>query len=192
VGVAARRRRVVTDLADHLYAGARDALAGIPAGERSDIYVVSFFVYDEEDDSRRPTVTIGFNIEADVASASGDEEARWNYAFWRQNRLAVQLDADRDPEGARLREEWIRGEGLWYDDAELFDERGEPLTAAFVSLLEGVVQRLHEGDIERIFSRTIPVLIHELEYYDEIAEQNLRANPPGVVPEGFVRWCRGE
>jgi len=54
------------------------------------------------------------------------------------------------------------------------------------------VQRLHANDIRRIFGRTLPVLIHELEYYEEIAAQNLRANPSGAVPDGFVRWCRGE
>jgi hypothetical protein len=41
-------------------------------------------------------------------------------------------------------------------------------------------------------ARSIPVLIHELEYCDEIAEQNLAANPAGVVPDAFVSWCRGE
>jgi hypothetical protein len=43
----------------------------------------------------------------------------------------------------------------------------------------------------RIFGNPLPVLIHELEYDDEIAAQNVRANPPGVVPDGFVRRCRG-
>jgi hypothetical protein len=101
-----------------------------------------------------------------------------------------------DPEGAALREAWAREEGLWYDLAlgedAVFNERGEPLTSAFVELLVGVAQRLHQGDVERIFGRPIPVLIHELEYYDAIAEQNLAANPAGVVPDVFVRWCRGE
>ena len=36
------------------------------------------------------------------------------------------------------------------------------------------------------------MLIHELEYYDEIASQNLAANPAGVVPEELVAWCLGE
>ena len=53
-------------------------------------------------------------------------------------------------------------------------------------------RRLHEeGDISRIFGKTIPVLIHELEYYDTIAKQNLAANAPGVADD-FVRWCRSQ
>jgi hypothetical protein len=55
------------ELAEHMYKRAVDALDSIPAEERADIYVVSFFVYDEEDDPRKPTVTVGFNTEADVA-----------------------------------------------------------------------------------------------------------------------------
>jgi hypothetical protein len=78
------------------------------------------------------------------------------------------------------------------DEDPVFNPSGEPLTAAFVAGAVEVVQRLHANDIVRIFGKPIPVLIHELEYYDEIADQNLAANPPGVVPEGFVRWCRGE
>jgi hypothetical protein len=38
-----------------------------------------------------------------------------------------------------------------------------------------------------IFGRAIPVLIHELEYCDEIAEQNVRANPDGLADD-FARW----
>ena len=150
-------------------------------------------------------MTVGFNTEDDVAwstdpapvRSTDEREARWNYAFWRQNQLAIVCDSNADRVGAKLPEEWARENSLWYDLAEgedaIFNERGEPLTNAFVRLLVDVVRRLHaEGDIQRIFGRSLPVLIHELEYDDEIAEQNLAANPAGVVPEDFVGWCRGE
>jgi hypothetical protein len=191
-------------LADYIYDAARDALDATPQELRPDIYVVSLFVYDEDDDPRLPTVTVGYNAEADVARATDpaqafptdEHEARWNFAFWGQYQLALVCSSEFDPEGAKLREGWARDEGLWYDLADdenpVFNERGEPLTKAFITLLESVVQRLHTTDIERIFGRPLPVLIHELEYYDEIAAQNLRANPAGVVPDDFVRWCRGE
>jgi len=190
----------VPGFADHVYQGARVALESISTDERSDIYVISFFVYDEADDPRRPTVTVGYNTESDVTRSAKDDpfptdEARWNYAFWRQNELALICGSSADPVGAQLREEWERSEGLWYELAEgepaAFNERGEPLTKAFVTLLEGVVRRLHSDDLDRIFGRSLAVLIHELEYHDEIAAQNLRANPPGIVPDGFVRWCQG-
>ena len=186
------------ELANHIYSRALNALETTSADERADIYAVSFFVYDEEDDPRRPTVTVGFNTEADVArelQSTDEREARWNYAFWRQNQLAVICDTDADPAGARLRDAWIREQGLWFEVPEneepMFDERGEPLTAAFVELLVNVVRRLHADNIARVFGRAIPVLIHELEYHEGIARQNLEANPAGVVPDDFVSWCRG-
>jgi hypothetical protein len=206
------------------------ALERTPPDVPEDVYVVSLFVYDEEDDPRRPTVTVGFNTEAQVAgtmiaetteplpdpddpvwrdpdearwsdpaflpggTASGADDARWSYAFWLGNDLGVLADTARDPEGATLREEWIRGLELWYSDEEEeadFDaamEQGEQITSRFVELVVGLTQQLHEeGTIALVFGRPIPVLIHEMEYYREIAEQNLRANPEGLADE-FARW----
>ncbi len=194
---------------EHIYSTALDALRRIPDEDRSGIYVVSFLVHDEEDDPRKPTITVGFNTETDVAAAtpgSGNgnrvasdvEEARWNYAFYRQNQLVVICDSDEDPEGAAVREAWAKELRYWYSDEEEeadFDAtiaRGEALTRAFVDCAVSVVRRLHaNGDITSIFARSIPVLVHELEYYDEIAAQNLAANPPGLV-EDFATFCRGE
>lgn len=164
-----------------------------------DVYVVSLFVYDEDDDPRYPTVTVGFNTEARVGSTTGAsdvDEARWNFAFWLQNELGILGGHGSDPEGARLREQWIRQADLWYTDDEEDDDfaaataKGEKITARFVELLVTAAQQLHaDGTIERIFGRPIPVLIHELEYYDVIAEQNVRANPDGLA-DAFVRWIR--
>src|SRR5262249_19491444 len=125
---------------------------------------------------------------------AGDElEARWN--LFMPDSQALVFDTSKDPEGAAIREAWAREHGYWYElapgDDGHFDERGEPLTQAFVAAEIAVVQRLHaEGDVVRVFGKPIPVLIHELEYYDAIAEQNIAANPPGLVDE-FARFCRG-
>jgi hypothetical protein len=37
------------------------------------------------------------------------------------------------------------------------------------------------------FGKAIPVIIHELEYYDQIAHQTSAANPNGIAEE-FVEW----
>lgn len=175
-----------------------NALEPTPSDVATDVYVVSLFVYDEEDDPRYPTVTVGFNTDAQVAATSNDawdeDEARWNFAFWLQNELAVLGERERDPKGAELRELWVREAGLWYSDEDEdadFDaamEKGEQITSRFVGLIVMITQQLHaEGTITRIFGRPIPVLVHELEYYDEIAEQNRLANPGGLA-DGLVRW----
>jgi hypothetical protein len=143
-------------LADYAKDYIAQALEQTPADVAADVYVVSLFVYDEEDDPRLPTVTVGFNTEAQVANTTDDasdaDEARWN-------------DAYEDEEGD-----------------------GGGITERFVELIVGIAQQLHaEGTITRTFGRPIPVLIHELEYYDDIAEQNLRANPGGLADD-FARW----
>ena len=66
----------------------------------------------------------------------------------------------------------------------------EGITEAFIQVLIEVVKELHESNfIKEQFGREIPVLIHELEFYEEIAMQNLKANPSEVVEE-FVAFCR--
>jgi hypothetical protein len=165
----------------------KSALRKIGSGEVADIYVVSLLVYDEEDDPARPTVTVGFNTEAQVSrsatSAWDEAEARWNYAFWLQNVLGILCVSDTDEVGARLRDRWVAEQGLVVDDTDPND-----VTRRFVALLEAVVQSLHrDGVIEDIFGRPIPVVIHELEYYEAIVEQNRRANPDGLV-DAFASW----
>jgi hypothetical protein len=105
---------------DHLQHLAESALASIPAAEADGIYVVSFFIDNEDDDPRQPTLTIGYNTETQfrgsIQHASDEAEARWNYAFWIQNQLTVIGDLARDPIGAAVRQEWITRLGLWYDE----------------------------------------------------------------------------
>jgi hypothetical protein len=177
----------------------RDAIERVPASVVRDVYVVSLFVSEEDDDPRRPRVTVGYNTDSEVEAATddaGDEhEARWNYAFWLQNRLGCVGDAESDPEGADLRDAWVAESfppRSSDDDLDELDE-GSPVPRGFAALLVRVVARLHaDGVITAKFGRTIPVLIHELDYYDEIAEQNLAANPSTEALADFVSWCRAE
>jgi hypothetical protein len=137
----------MAQLDHYVYEKTRAALDAIPPAERDGIYVVSFFVYDEEDDPRRPTITVGFNTEAEVTradpdaadpvrAASSKSEARWNYAFWRQNELAVVCDTARDPDGAAIRKSRAKEKGLWFDADDVedpnFDARSERLTGCRV------------------------------------------------------------
>lgn len=161
------------------------ALRQVAPDDAADAYVVSLFVYDEDDDPCLPTVMVGYNTESAVRAAltqaADPGEVRWNFAYWLQNPLGLLCDSESDAEGASLRDAWIRDNGLTPDD----------VTRAFVALLEGIVRSLHEdGVVAAVFGRRIPVLIHELEYYDEIAAQNCRANPDGLA-EPFAAWITG-
>jgi hypothetical protein len=196
----------------YLHQSATNAITAIPATDLPGIYAVSFFIYDQEDDPRRPTLTIGYNTEDRVQQVltaqpgpgagrpSDAAEARWNYAFWRQNKLTVIGDQTRDPAGARLCEAWIKDNGWWFSepDGNAGEDwapclaAGERITSNFVSLCVRTARQLHaDGVIKQTFGRHVPVLIHELEYYNQIADQTEEGNPPGLA-EAFTTWIRNQ
>lgn len=169
-----------------------EALTAIPAADAPDIYAISFFIYDEDDDPRRPTLTVGYNTESQViqvlnqgtARYPDPAEARWNYAYWLQNELAVIGDSSRHPEGTTLRTQWIT-------DTPEFREHPERI-ARFVRDCVRLPRSFQEvGLIERAIGHPAPVLIHELEYYDQIATQTEAANPPGLADD-FITWVRSQ
>ena len=139
-------------------------------------------------------VELAINQPADLAkpnpwwTRADEDEARWNYAFWLQNRLGM-FPGDQNQRD--LLDRWLRVSGLWFEEPANPDEwasLGLPITTRFVEICVKVAQLLHSaGDIAGLFGRTIPVVVHELEYYDRIADQTLQANPPGVADE-FAAW----
>lgn len=172
------------------------ALANIDRSTIPDVYALSFFIYDKEDDPRFPVLQLGYNTLTHLAestpSASDAEEAKWNFAFWLQNELVFIGEAG--TETGQLLEDLLKSRGLWYsdDDEEAdFDrclEIGGDITCYFVDACVRIARTLHEnGVIEQHFSRPIPIVVHELEYYDVIAVQTRSANPPGVAKE-FEDW----
>ena len=94
----------------------------------------------------------------------------------------------------RTRKEWIQSLGFWWTDKqeqEDFDsmvELGQKIMDHFVELCITVAKRLHDdGVISRSSGRPVPILVHELEYHDGIADATRRANPTGLTKE-FEKW----
>lgn len=170
-------------------------LASIDSWTDDDIYAISLFVYDDNDNPCKPTVTLGYNTERQVQEAlnfgfAEEDEARWNYAFWLQNSAFV-FGTDETAEAVK---NWVSNNGFEYiDDDDAAYEKyqdGCEITQVFVNLLVEIVREIHEEKVlTGKFGKELPVLIHELEYYDEIAEQNIRANSEELVSE-FAEWCR--
>ncbi|WP_160690399.1 hypothetical protein [Clostridium sp. C2-6-12] len=164
-----------------------------------DIYVISLYISNSEDDPRRPMITLGYNTmeqyESSLEDASDNAEAKWNFAFWLQNEELIIGDnwGENLEDGERI-SQWIKENNLYYSDEEEdedFDKAlklGDEITSRFVELCVEVVKELHEeGIIEQKFGKALPLIIHELEYYDLIAEQNKRANPEELINE-FEDW----
>lgn len=171
-------------------------LASIDIRITPDIYAISFYVFDVDDDPRCPILQLGYNTRTRVAectpSASDIEEAKWNYAFWLQNELRFVGEAG--TRGGQLLKELLQTRGLWYSDEEEdadFDRCGplaSGITAYFVDASVQIARALHtNGVIERQFSGQVPIVVHELEYYDDIATQTRLANPPGLTKD-FEDW----
>ncbi|MDP2290807.1 MAG: DUF4303 domain-containing protein, partial [Actinomycetota bacterium] len=121
----------MADFPAYLRSAVMAGLKSLDASSRDETYAVSLFVYDDEDDPRRPTLTVGTNTESQVRlhDEGGDDlEVRWNYAYWLQNALAVIGHEVADPVGAQLCRAWIENQGLWFDDARSEHETFGDLT----------------------------------------------------------------
>ncbi|MBE5957502.1 MAG: DUF4303 domain-containing protein [Lachnospiraceae bacterium] len=172
---------------------------GINSWADTDIYALSLFVYDDCDNPCKPTVRLGYNterkVQEEISNASNADEARWNYAFWLQNSTFVFGEDDT----ADIVKKWILTSGFpYYEEVDLWDdedlnENGVPddvevITEEFVELLVEVVQEIHdEGILTKKFGKELPIIIHELEYYDQIAFQNSVANGKELVKD-FTDW----
>ena len=166
-------------------------ISNIEKWSDTDIYAVSLYVYDNGDNPCEPTVTLGYNTESqfkkETPNAYDEEEARWNYAFWLQNEFFCFGVGDT----AGIVRDWLAENNFPFYEYEdpIWDnnkiyEQTEKITQAFVNLLVDIVKEIHEQKILTAkFGKELPIIIHELEYYDEIAQQNIEANGEILVKE---------
>jgi len=168
-------------------------ITAIESWDEQDIYAISLFVYDEDDNPCKPTVTLGYNTESnvmkDISNTIDEKEARWNFALGLQHKeFCFGID---DTE--KMVKDWIKEKGLpYFENVSFGDEKYDELTIItkeFVNILIGIVKDIHKlGILKKKFGKEIPIIIHELEYYKEIALQNIEANGRELV-EDFVNFC---
>ena len=164
------------------YRKLKGALQAIPTDERGDIYALSFWFSFDNDDLRYPGFSVSYNTRAnyraEAKTAATREEAKWNYACWLQEEIAA-IGGQADP----LREAWY-GESMRAGSRN-FD--GE-----FIEEMIALAQRLFsEGVVSATFGKDLPILVHELEYYDEPIGWTIRANPPGLADEFLAAYKGG-
>ena len=175
-----------TRFAASLEARLRQALADIPAEGRGDIYAVSLWFYCDDDDKRYPVVVFSYNTEThcreQAAQASSPQEARWNYAFWLQDESPVcrTIGGESDQELAAWFSAWPHYYSEEESEAAFEDDDDETFETVCA-----------KGEA---FCGDIPLLIHELEYYELPKNRTLRANPPemaGLIDKAFAWWADG-
>lgn len=175
--------------------------------DKDDIYAISLYVYDNDDNPFEPTVTLGYNTmekyKSEIEKALSEREAKWNFAFWLQNN-EYKLG---EGETQELVKKWMKKKDHRYHSNEELskmldiakeDEKvmkeyytiTEKITSDFIQTLVNIVKELHEtGFIKEEFGKEIPIIIHELEYYDQIAKQNIEANSKELLGD-FVDFCK--
>ena len=186
------------------YEKLKKAINNIPNDKAKDIYALSFYFYVEDDDSRYPTIEVSYNTNQqytnETENASSETEAKWNYAFWLQEEIE-KIGGEED----KLLAKWFKETPYYYseeeneeaeDDDELFDkllERGEQFETEFVNELSILTQKLFDHNvIKEKFGKEIPILIHELEYYDKPIEWTKKANKPEIIEEFIKAYNDGK
>lgn len=178
---SAEREKCMNKLCEQLY---QDIKSTIESWEESDIYAISFFVYEINEETQTPILTLGYNTEEQYLDSLDEEEdtqeVRWNYSYWLQNQEYMF--------GYDETEEIVKA---WLSEQSLSDTDDEDvLEKEFIKQLIFVAQELHNNNIiKKHFKKDIPILIHELEYYDKIAHQTELANPKGVADD-FISWIQ--
>jgi len=190
-------KTIISVLENHLHARVRGAIEGLPDKGAADVYALSFCIYAVEDDPRRQVLDFSYNnlarVRASLKNTASPAEAKWNFAFWLQNQIEV-VGGDDDPAAVELRDEWLDSAGLNYTDEDVdFDfDRTLVLDTKFEDefwrMFARVSRRLHDdGTIASKFGRPIPIIIHNLEYYQKVLEITQLANPKGLTDE-FAAW----
>ena len=161
-----------------------------------DIYALSFlystgFCQDIEgndicvEDGLSVTFNTTSHYLSQIGQASDALEAKWNYAFWLQK---DQADMPQfhfreygyvNPDDWALRQSWLVEQGT--------DEDG--VSDALLECYTRIAQRLHHENIlvEKL-GRSVPIIIHDLEYEERGDIATRRANPEALLTEYLAEW----
>lgn len=160
-------------------------ISSIKQRSNPDMYAISLYVSDSKENLCEPTVALGYN--AETPNACDEKEARWNYAFWLQNeffRFGVGYTATIVRKWLAENEAFFLNAKIRYGTTMNLYEQTENITQAFVAVLVEIVKKIHlQKILTDKFGTEIPIIIYELEYYDEIVKQNIEANGKMLVTE---------
>lgn len=185
------------DFEKFYYQEIRFVLASVDIRDSPDIYALSFFVSDVDEDPRYSVLQLGYNTLTRVAectpSAADAEEARWNFTFWFQNELA--LVGQPRTKGRELLEDGLKEKSLWYSDEEEDIASACPSRATSPHTLPmpafGSPRRSKTTGSSAVCLPSDPIVVHGLESYDEIALQTRVANSYGGQQnsKNRLRFC---
>lgn len=146
------------------------------------------------DNPYEPTITFGYNSIKNYEKSckeTDEQEAKWNYAFWLQNEIFILgLNETKD-----VVKKWFIKNHLGYKSYEEFfsgninDRLCSKIDKKIKKeIIEAIKEIQNSNIIKNQFNKEIPIIIHELEYTNELAKLNKKANGKTLVKE-FIEFC---
>ena len=169
--------------------------------DKKDVYALSFCYTCDDDDLRFPKITLSYNTLSNVKeesyNAASKEDAKWNFDYWLQTEV--------ETVGGKLLKQWFAKTPHFYTDEEndraieededLYDKllkKGDRFCKEFIKEAIALAkQLLDEGEIERIFGRNIPIIIHQQDFEETPIIWTKKANPAKLIKE-FLEYRDGD
>lgn len=172
--------------------------------DRKDVYVLSLCYTCDDEDLRFPKVTLSYNTLSNVKeesyNAASKEDAKWNYDYWLQTEIET-IGGKKD----KQLKQWFAKTPYFYSDEEndraieededLYDKilkKGDKFTKEFIKEVIALAKRLiDEGQIEKVFTRNIPIIIHQQDFEETPIIWTKKANPAKLIKE-FLEYFDGD
>lgn len=152
-----------------------------------DIYAFDLYLEFEDDNPYQPLIIFGYNtltkVEEEMNSSNVNElEAKWNYAYWLQNSLFTLGEEST----YQIVEDWLTKHRFGHQVSDEFININlyNKIEKKLYNELANAVKTVQKSNvIQKKFGKSLPIIIHELEYTDFIAKLNKKANPKDTIQE---------
>ncbi len=169
--------------------------------DKKDIYALSFCYTCDDDDLRFPKITLSYNtlsnVKEETYNAPSKEDAKWNFDYW----LQAEIETIGGKKDKQLKQ-WFSKTPYFYTDEEndraiekdeeLYEKllkKGDKFTKEFIKEIIAIAkQLLDDGVIENIFTRNIPILIHQEDFEETPIIWTKKANPTKLIKEFLEYW----
>ena len=154
--------------------------------------------YEYNGHSNVVNFAVSYNTESDCSGAGKYDEERWNYAFWQQDEAPIIYTDEKNPL-TDLLFDWYKEcgiENIGFESDDMYDEnynyigKGSIGHYELLTLVSEIAFELQsEGFVSSRFGRSIPIIIHGLEYAWYDIEATKHGNPNGEA-DTFLRACK--
>ncbi|AVM54779.1 hypothetical protein [Capnocytophaga sp. oral taxon 864] len=169
--------------------------------DKKEVYALSFCYTCDDDDLRFPKITLGYNTLSNVKeesyNATSKEDAKWNFDYWLQTEVET-VGGKKD----KLLKQWFAKTPYFYsdeendraieEDEELYDKllkKGDKFGKDFIKEVIALAKRLlDDGEVEKVFGRNIPIIIHQRDFEDTPISWTKKANSAKLIKEFLEYW----